>query len=138
MSMRDERGAVTAFVVVFTTTLLLVAGLVIDGGYLLAARRSAINEAEAAARAGAQAVRTDVLRADGPVTIDPVGARSRALDYLEGSGHAASVEVQGDTVRVEVTFKKALTLLGLAGIGQITVRGTGEAQGIRGPVEEGP
>lgn len=135
---RDERGAVTAFVVVFTTTLLLVAGLVIDGGYVLAARRAAINEAEAAARAGAQAVRTDVLRADGPVTIDPTEARRRVLDYLTVSGHAATVDVSGDTVHVEVSFSKPLAILGLAGLGQVTVRGTGEAQGVRGLVQEGP
>ncbi|MGH3369189.1 MAG: pilus assembly protein TadG-related protein [Nocardioidaceae bacterium] len=135
---QDERGAVTAFVVVFTTTLLLVAGLVIDGGFVLAARRTAINEAEAAARAGAQAVRTDVLRADGPVTIDPAGARHRALEYLAGTGHDGTVDVVGDTVRVEVSFTKPLTILGLAGLGRVTVRGTGEAQGVMGLVEEGP
>ena len=135
---RDERGAVTAFVVVFTTTLLLVAGLVIDGGYVLAARRAAINEAEAAARAGAQAVRTDVLRADGPVTIDPTEARRRVLSYLASSGHAATVDVSSDTVHVEVSFSKPLAILGLAGLGQITVRGDGEARGVRGLVQEEP
>ena len=135
---RDERGAVTAFVVVFTTTLLLVAGLVIDGGYVLAARRAAINEAEAAARAGAQAVRTDVLRADGPVTIDPTEARGRVLSYLASSGHTATVDVSSDTVHVEVSFSKPLAILGLAGLGQITVRGDGEARGVRGLVQEEP
>jgi hypothetical protein len=134
----DERGAVTAFVVVFTTTMLLVAGLVIDGGYLLAARREAINEAEAAARAGAQAVRTDVLRAGGPVTIDPALARRKVLDYLAASGHEGTVDVSGDTVRVEVSFSKPLAILGLAGLNQVTIRGTGEAQGVRGVVQEGP
>jgi hypothetical protein len=134
----NERGAVTAFVVVFTTTLLVVAGLVIDGGFLLAARREAINQAEAAARAGAQAVRTDVLRADGPVTVDPVEARRRVLDYLAGSGHEATVDVAGDTVRVEVSFSKPLTVLGLAGLGRMTIRGSGEAQGVRGVAAEGP
>jgi Flp pilus assembly protein TadG len=134
----DERGAVTVFVVVFTTTLLLVAGLVIDGGYVLAARREAINEAEAAARAGAQAIRTDVLRADGPVTIDPTGAQRNALAYLNDSGHEGTVEVSGDTVRVEVSFSKPLAILGLAGLGHVTVRGTGEAQGVRGLAQEGP
>lgn len=135
---RDERGAVTVFVVVFTTTLLVVAGLVIDGGYVLAARRAAINEAEAAARAGAQAIRTDVLRADGPVTIDPTGAQRNALAYLADSGHEATVQVFGDTVRVEVSFSKPLAILGLAGLGRVTVRGTGEAQGVRGLAQEGP
>lgn len=134
----DERGAVTVFVVVFTATLLLVAGLVIDGGYVLAARRQAINEAEAAARAGAQAVRTDVLRADGPVTIDPIGAAREAKAYVAATGHQATVDVVGDTVRVKVSFSKPLAILGLAGLGHVTVKGTGEAQGVRGSAQEGP
>jgi Flp pilus assembly protein TadG len=134
----DERGGVTVFTVIFTTTLLLFAGLVIDGGHLLAARRLAINEAEAAARAGAQAIRTDMLRADGQVSVDPDGARRRALEYLAGTGHDGTVEAAGDTVRVEVTFTKPLSILGLAGLGHVTVRGTGEAQGLAGLVQEDP
>src|SRR3546814_2863091 len=59
----NERGSVTAFVVIMTSALLAMAGLVIDGGYALAAHRRAFNEAEAAARAGAQAVDLDTLRA---------------------------------------------------------------------------
>ena len=45
---RDERGQVTAFVVIFMAVLVLFAGLVIDGGYTLAAKRRAMNEAQAA------------------------------------------------------------------------------------------
>lgn len=134
----DERGGVTVFTVIFTTTLLLFAGLVIDGGHVLAARRLAINEAEAAARAGAQAIRTDMLRADGPVVVDPAGARRRALEYLAGTGHDGTVEAVGDTVLVEVTFTKPLSILGLAGLGQVTVRVSGEAQGVAGLVLEDP
>jgi Flp pilus assembly protein TadG len=135
---RDERGGVTVFVVIFTTTLLLFAGLVIDGGHLLAARRLAINEAEAAARAGAQAIRTESLRSDGPVVVDPDGARRRALEYLAGTGHHATVESKDDTVQVEVSFTQPLAILGLAGLGQVTVRGTGDAQGVTGLVKERP
>jgi hypothetical protein len=132
----DERGSVTAFVTVFTVALLAVAGLVADGGYLLAARRRAINEAEAAARAGAQAVRTEVLRAGGPVTVDPGGARRRVLDYLTPTGHAGTVEVSGDTVRVEVSFTQSMAILGALGLRDVTVRGAGEAQGVRGVDQE--
>ena len=52
MTRRDEEGTVTVFVVGFMLALLLVAGLVIDGGNVLAARREAANVAESAARAG--------------------------------------------------------------------------------------
>ena len=49
---RDERGAVTVFVLVLSVALILAAGLVIDGGAILAARREAIAAAQGALRAG--------------------------------------------------------------------------------------
>ena len=52
----DERGASTVFIVLFTVAMLAVAGLVIDGGYALGAKREAMNSAEQAARAGADAL----------------------------------------------------------------------------------
>src|SRR3712207_7980324 len=59
---RSERGTVTVFVVVFMSALLAVAGLVIDGGNLLAARRHAANVAESAARAGRSEEHTSELQ----------------------------------------------------------------------------
>src|SRR5438094_10612485 len=100
--MCDERGTVTAFVVGFTLALLVVAGLVVDGGGLLASRRVVINEAEAAARAGAQAVDPASLRADGPVVVDTAAAQQRARDYLATTGHTGVVSIKGDTVTVTV------------------------------------
>ena len=48
---RDEkRRTVTAFVASFTIALIAVGGLVVDGGYILAARQRAYDEADAAAR----------------------------------------------------------------------------------------
>jgi hypothetical protein len=52
----DESGMVTAFVVIFTLALVLMAGLVLDGGLALAAKVQAIDDGQAAARAGAQAI----------------------------------------------------------------------------------
>ena len=63
---------VTAFVVIFTFALLLLAGLVIDGGLTLAARVQAIDEAQAAARAGAQAIDLPLFRSTGQIVLDPV------------------------------------------------------------------
>ena len=41
MRRRDEQGSVTVFVVSITAALLLIAGLVFDGGRMIAARREA-------------------------------------------------------------------------------------------------
>ena len=70
-----ERGSVTVFVVIFTIALVFVAGLVFDGGQILAARREASNVAESAARAGAQAIDEGELRRSGQIRLDPLNAR---------------------------------------------------------------
>src|SRR6266508_782836 len=92
---RGARGQVTAFVVIIVLALWLFAGLVIDGGLTLAAKRRAINEAEAAARAGAQAIAIGTFRTSGQVMLDPVGARVAARAYLAATGHPGTVHVTG-------------------------------------------
>lgn len=133
--MRSERGSVTAFVTVFTVALLGVAGLVFDGGLLLAAHRRAFNEAEAAARAGAQAVDVDALRAGAGVRLDPLEAERRARDYLSSIDRDGTVEVSGDTVRVQLTFRQDLTILGAFGLGARTIEGEGVARAVSGVTE---
>lgn len=130
---RDEQGTVTAFVATFVVAILAVTGLVIDGGRVLTARQLASDQADAAARAGAQALDEAALRGDGLLTLDPVAARHRALAYLDTTGHDGTVDVVDDTVYVEVRFQRDLSVLGMFGLGPATVTGTGTARGIRGP-----
>jgi Flp pilus assembly protein TadG len=61
-----DEGAIITFVVLITVALLAMAGLVIDGGYTLAARQEAANSAEQAARIWAGARRPHVGRGRGP------------------------------------------------------------------------
>jgi len=135
---RDERGSVTAFVVIMTTALLAVAGLVYDGGQILAAHRRAFNEAEAAARAGAQAVDLDALRAGEGVRLDPAEAEQRALEYLAGLGHEGTVDVEGDVVRVTVTVEQPLAILSAFGLGPERIEGEGRARAVRGVTQGEP
>jgi hypothetical protein len=128
----DEAGQVTAFVVAFAMTVIFVAGLVFDGGYVLAARRRALNEAEAAARVGADALVVEQYRTSGGVDLEPAVAISAAQSYLAQTGHSGSVQVLGDRVVVDVSFAQPLQILGVAGIGSMTVNGTGEARAVRG------
>ncbi len=127
-----ESGTVTAFVACFVTALLAVAGLVIDGGLVLAARRAAFDEAGAAARAGAQAIDVARLRQGSPAVLDAAEARRLALDHLAITGHRGTVEVSGDVVRVNVRVERELTILGLAGIGPMTVVADGAARAVQG------
>ena len=131
-----QDGQVTAFVTVFTVALVFVVGLVLDGGLVLAAKRQAGNEAESAARAGAQAVSIDRLRSEGASELDPDEAAARARSYLVQVGHRGTVTVSGDTVTATVEIDQPLQILGIGGLAQVTVTGRGEARTVRG-VERG-
>jgi hypothetical protein len=122
-----ESGMVTAFVVIFTLALLLMAGLVLDGGLALAAKVQAIDDAQAAARAGAQAIDIPTYRATGQITLDPAQATVDAQHYLATAGHAGTVAVNGNQVTVTVTISQPTQILSIAGIGHLTETGSGTA-----------
>lgn len=136
-SRRDEHGAIVVFVVGLATALLLVAGLVFDGGQILAARREAYALADNAARAGAQAVDLDALRADRPVHLEPAAAQAAARSYLERVGSEGAVTVTGDTVQVRVSQNVPLLVLRMVGMQERTVAGKGQARIVRSVIESG-
>ena len=129
-----ESGMVTAFVVIFTLALVLMAGLVLDGGLALAAKVQAIDDAQAAARAGAgaQAIDIPTYRASGQITLDPAQAAADAERYLAAAGHTGTVSVNGEQVTVTVTITQATQILSLAGIDHLTETGTGTATAEQG------
>jgi hypothetical protein len=127
-----ESGMVTAFVVIFTAALLVMAGLVLDGGLTLAAKVQAIDDAQSAARAGAQAIDIPTYRATGQITLDPAQATADAQHYLANAGHTGTVEVNGDQVTVTVSITQPMQILSLAGINHLTVTGTGTATAEQG------
>lgn len=132
MRRRSEAGTVTLFMVLMVPVLLIgLGGLVFDGGRVLVAKREALNVAQQAARAGAQGVATEDLRAGatGPQRLDPDRARARALAHLDQLGHVGSVDVDGEVVRVTVTVRRTARLLPL---GTTEVRATAEARNVRG------
>ena len=126
---QDERGAATIFVVLFTVALLAVAGLVIDGGYALGAKREAMNNAEQAARAGADALNQGALR-DGQTMVDPGRAVNAAQAYLALVGARGTVDIAGGEVTVTVTGQQDTKLLSAVGVGSIPVRATATALSI--------
>ena len=127
-----ESGMVTAFVVIFTLALVLMAGLVLDGGLALAAKVQAIDDAQAAARAGAQAIDIPTYRASGQITLDPAQATADAERYLAAAGHTGTVSVNGEQVTVTVTITQPTQILDLAGIGHLIETGTGTATAEQG------
>ena len=131
----EEAGMVTAFVVIFTLALLVMAGLVLDGGLALAAKVQAIDAAQAAARAGAQAIDIPTYRATGQITLDPGQAVADAQAFLAAAGErgTVTVTVAGETVDVTVTITQPTQILSVVGVDQLTVTGAGSATAQQGP-----
>jgi Flp pilus assembly protein TadG len=128
----DERGQVTAFVVVITMALILCAGLVIDGGLTLAAKVRATDEAQAAARAGAEAIDLTTYRNTGTVVLDPTQATNAAEHYLASTGNRGQVDVAGDVVTVTVEETQPTQILGVVGLHATTVSASANATAVRG------
>jgi Putative Flp pilus-assembly TadE/G-like len=135
-----EQGQVTAFVVIIMAAFLAFAGLVYDGGNALAAKTAAIDEAQEAARAGAQQINLAAFRATGQVTLDPAAAAAAAQAYVAaaGGGDTATVTVTGDTVTVQVSAVSATEFLRLFGIPAIRVTGSATATAETGVVAPAP
>lgn len=129
-----DRGMVTAFITIFTLAIIFVTGLVLDGGNLLVARRQAANEAEAAARAGAQEIDEAVLRATGEAVLDEERAAVAAHAYLERIGREGDVSVSGNEVSVDLRLDRPLYILGIGGLADVTVEGSGSARNVQGIV----
>jgi hypothetical protein len=129
---REDRGQVTAFVVVLAGALLLLAALVLDGGLALAGKVRAIDEAQEAARAGAQQIDLAVYRRQNRVLLDVPAAVATVHRYLAPTGDSGTVAVTADTVTVTVTHRQATQLLGLAGVHYLLVTGRATVRIQRG------
>ena len=127
---RDERGEITPMALVLIPVLLLSAGLVIDGGRQLEARRDARGAAAAAARAGADLSNVEIVSG----ALDPGLASQRANDELAYQGVGGSVKITGNVVTVTAT--EAVEFLILPG-GQ-TVTGNAAAQAFGGVTDGAP
>lgn len=129
---RSDEGSITPFVVVITVALLAMAGLVVDGGFALAARQEATAVAEQAARAGADVLDRDDAQRGGPLRLNPTGARAAAERYLATTGHTGHATVAGDTVTVSVSVTRRTAILSAFGIDTLTATSTASARGLTG------
>jgi len=131
---RGERGQTIAFVVGISLALLLLIGLTVDGGRILSAREHTLDEAQEAARVGAQQLDQTVLHGDGAAVLDPVATGRAVQLYLAASGDSGTVTVQGGDVTVAVRHSLPMDILSLVGIGTVTVSETGSAHAAQGTV----
>jgi hypothetical protein len=96
--------------------LVFVAALVLDGGRMLSEHRHTGNLADSAARAGAQEISLDAVRAGSAEVLDERAAEAAACDFLAHSGHACDgsgtfAVADGNEVTVQVTGSIDLLLL---------------------------
>lgn len=128
---RDDRGTIAMYTVLLTPAVLLLAGLLVDGGLAIHARQRAADMAEQAARAGADEIDADALRATGRPVIDTAAACGAAYDLLEAYRQdiAGRDCVPGtDEVRVTVTIRVQAQILGIVpGLGDFTMTSTASA-----------
>lgn len=123
----DEQGSITGFAVCIVLALVVCAGLVLDGGRMVAARIEAADIAENAARAGAQEV-VGIQASDW--RLDPAAAAARADRYLGEHGGGGSVSASTDAVVVTVERTTEMTLLRLVGVSSRTVTVTRSATAV--------
>jgi hypothetical protein len=133
---RADDGQVSTFVLAVTTGLLALAGLTLDGGLALSATVRATGQAEAAARAGAQAIDLATYRHTGQLQLLPTQATANARAHLTAENATGSVTVSNNTVTVTVATTQSTQLLGLVGIGSLTVHGEASAHPKREPIAD--
>lgn len=131
--MRRDAGAISAFVAVVAVAMVVVAGLVHDGGRLLAARRQADDIAANAARVGVQELDEHSLRTGRPV-VDPVAAHRAVVAYLARTPATGVARIAADTVTVDVELQVRPGLLGIAGVDTRTVSAVRRARAVRGVI----
>lgn len=128
----SDRGSVSALVAVVATGLVMIAGLAYDGGQIVAAQATARDLAANAARAGAQEVDLDEVRATGRPFLDPDRATAAAESYLSTTGHPATITVDGPTITVSVHVNQPMHILPLP---DRTVTATDRATATTGDLE---
>jgi Flp pilus assembly protein TadG len=133
-----EAGFVSLYVVVITIGLLAMAGLVIDGGNAITAREQAVDAAQQASRAGADALSADSLRGNpSRLSASPAAAQAAANRVLQTVGLTGSVSVDGDNVTVTVVVHKSTTILSAFGLNDISGRATATATALHGTTTGG-
>jgi hypothetical protein len=122
-----ERGSVTAFVVVLAAAFIVAAGLVIDGGLALAGKTTAEDEAQQAARTAATALAQQPLR-DGQILLNSSLALAAAQAYIAATGDTGSVTLDGLLIHARIVHRQTTRILGLFGVGEITVSAEASAR----------
>jgi hypothetical protein len=129
----QERGSIGLYFAIVTVAAVVVAGMVLDGGAVLATRERAADLATQAARAGADALEPASVRS-GPTRLlaDPAAAQQAAARLLAAAGADGEVTVTGDTVTVRATVHRRTAILSAFGVQDISQSVTATATPLYG------
>jgi len=136
----DDRGSITAYLLITTVAIFALAGLVLDGGAALAAHGRAADVAQQAARAGADALDETSLRSATPagLTANPAAARTAAGGVLAAAGVTGDVAVNGGSVTVTARVTKPAAILSIVGISEVGGTATATARPLHGTTTGAP
>ncbi len=132
----SDAGQISVFAVVMMLAFLAAAGLVLDCGLALSVKVQALDQAQAAARIGAQQLDLTTYRTTNVARLDPSRAEGAARDWLTRAGLAGQVTATTTTVTVTVHRESRAQLLQLVGVDTLQVSATATAtalQGVTGP-----
>ena len=117
-AVETESGTVTLWVLYWSLSVLFIAGFSVDLWRGVSTRRALLEQAEAAAAAGANGVDTETFRTTGVVVIDHALAEALAYETLAAQGEAdlvddadVSVDPATQEVTVELTAEIDFTLI---------------------------
>jgi Flp pilus assembly protein TadG len=122
-----DAGYATAFVVVIALALMAVIGLAVDGGGAAAAHARAQAAAAEAARAGADELDLIYFRQTGITRLNSAEASAAASTWLAKTGFTGSVSASSTEVTVTATDDQPTQLLGIVGVGSISISATATA-----------
>jgi Flp pilus assembly protein TadG len=134
--LRGDQGAATAWAILMVAVVGLLCGAVLDGGNAMAAKVAALDIAQQAARAGANALDLNALREAGLIRLDPAAADAAARRFLDDSGVGpadSAVAATPAEVTVTVTRTEPTLLLHAVGVPALTATATAHAAPATGP-----
>jgi Flp pilus assembly protein TadG len=131
MSVRDERGSASVWMVTASFAMSVLVGLAVDLGGQVHAQQRAHDIAAQAARTGAEEVQAAPAIEGRFAHIDAAAAGRAALGYLAQSDVKGTVRVRGDQINVRVTDTYQTVFLGLIGINRVRVHGDADAHVVR-------
>lgn len=122
-----DDGSITAFTAILIVALVAAAGLVLDAGNARSARFHALDQAQAAARIGAQAIDLTTYRTGGAQRLDPAAAETAAQTWLNRHHLNGSVHATPTAVTATVRTTTRTQLLTLVGVDHLDVTATATA-----------